>query len=479
MSEKARQFRSLLLESLECRSVFSADGIEVWHFSQSSLHFDVDRFQSAQYPRTEATSSDSHVDSQSTRDLKNSSDFDGVKFSGRRSSHGSYGFGSSMHRGRFNDAPLPPADGEGPSRDIPTAALDSTPKFDSKSVQVPTQSIDRVIVIVSPALAELVQSRDSGPANPLSRPQLDSRGAERVDSLPNGNPANSNSTNSNSTGTSSLARVQASSLPNPSLSSHSQTPAALNSFAPLSGATGQVNLASASSQALSSVAPGLVSGTATFDLSEKTDGLVNLWADGFRFTRPIPVPSDAIADQAIAEQAVSEQASVLESLEKLLPGLAENHLRNRTQSGFDANQPNARQEKNWRPEASASVEVAFADGGMIALALNRDIAMSELEELSDDASSENKAWIANVGIFRAFENGAVAVTEYAGLTNRVIRNAASNASPADMSEVEGEVANSQLHPLLASTSAALGVVMLGLRRMRSKTVPLLFTSRKR
>ena len=240
-----------------------------------------------------------------------------------------------------------------------------------------------------------------------------------------------------------------------------------------------MNLASASSQALSSVASGLVSGSATFDLSEKTDGLVNPWADGFRFTRPIPVPSDAIADQAVAEQAVSEQSSVLESLEKLLPGLAENHLRNRTQNGFDANQPNARQEKNWRPEAPASVEVAFADGGMIALALNRDIAMSELKELSDDARSENKAWIANVGIFRAFENGAVAATEYAGLTNRVTRNAASNALPEDESEVEGEVANSQLHPLLASTSAALGAVMLGLRRMRRKTVPLLFASRKR
>ena len=469
MSEKARQFRSLLLEPLECRSVFSADGIEVWHFSQSSLHFDVDRFQPAQYPRTEAASTDSHVDSQWNRDLEHSSDFDGVKFSGRRSSHGSHGIGSSMNRGRFNDAPLPPADGEGPSRDVPTAALDSKPKFDSKPVQIPTRSIDSIIVVVSPTLAGLIQSRDSGPANPLSRPQLDSRGAAEVDSLPNSNP-----TNSNPPGPSSFARVPTSPSSNPSLSSHSQIPAALNSFAPLSGATGQVNLASASSQVSSSVASGLVSGTATFDFSEKTDGLAKRWGGDFRFTRPIPVPTVAIADQALGDQ-----ASSLESLEKLLPGLAENHLHNRTQNGFDANQPNARHENNRRPETSASVEVAFADGGMIALALNRDIAMSDLEELSDDARSENKAWIANVGIFRAFENGAVAATEYAGLTNRVTRNAASSASPQGVSEVEGEVANSQLHPLLASTSAALGVVMFGLRRMRSKTAPLLFSSRKR
>jgi hypothetical protein len=115
---------------------------------------------------------------------------------------------------------------------------------------------------------------------------------------------------------------------------------------------------------------------------------------------------------------------------------------------------------------------------MIALALNRDITLSELEDISEDARSENKAWIANVGIFRAFENGAVAATEYSGLTNRVGRNTNSNSTNAELAESEAEVANTQLHPLLASTSAALGAMVFGLRRMRKSSL-LMFTTGNR
>jgi hypothetical protein len=195
-------------------------------------------------------------------------------------------------------------------------------------------------------------------------------------------------------------------------------------------------------------------------------------SDDFRFSRPLPAPSEAIEDQAI-----TERTTRLESLENFLLSLAENHHRIRSGIGFDVNHRNSRNEVTERPETSMALEIAVADGGMIALALNRDIIMSQFEDISEEARSEKKAWIANVGIFRAFENGAVAATEYSNLTNRTPPNAGLSSTARE--SAEGEVANTQFHPLLASTSAALGAMMLGLRRMRRQSIPLMFTTRKR
>ncbi len=182
---------------------------------------------------------------------------------------------------------------------------------------------------------------------------------------------------------------------------------------------------------------------------------------------------------SIVDENLLERAAAVESLETLLSNLAENHRRKQSQAEFNVDKPLTRNDESWRTESSdAQVEMAFADGGMISLALNRDVALSELEDVSDVARSENRAWVANVGIFRAFEGGAVAATEYAGLTNRISKNAEARSSTAELSEVEAEVANSQLHPLLASTSAIVGGLMLGLRRMR-KATPLMHTLRRR
>ena len=470
MSEKARQFRSLLLEPLECRSVFSADGLDVWQFSQSSLRFEFDQFQPAQYPHAEAESLGN--DMRKGDNLGHKNDFGGVKYYQGRSPHGSIKLGSSMNRDRFDDVPLPPGESEDTSARTPSTTSDTKTSLDSKidlkpnldvtTVQPPPPSgAIRILILGSSATVGLPQSHTTPLASGPTRTQFDLPGTARVDSLPTGN----------STANISPGRVQPSLSQNPT----SPFPTALNSSTPLSSTTSQTNLLSAN--AVSTIA----SGTTTFDLSsqvsngvEQADSLSKAWGDDFRFTRPIPAPSGAIVDQALVER-----ASSLKSLENLLSGLAESHRRNRTQNGFDVNQPSSSDDPSRRPESSTSVEVMFADGGMIALALNRDIAMSELEKLSEDARSENKAWIANVGIFRAFENGAVAATEYAGLNNRVTRNAVSSSSPQEVAEVEGEVANTRFHPLLASTSAALGVVMLGLRRMRRKNAPLLLTSRKR
>jgi hypothetical protein len=471
MSEKVCKFRSLLLETLECRSLFSVDGLEFWQCSHASLSFDVDPSQPGQYPPAEAAKLDR--DSSWAAKVERSNDFDGVKYYERRS-RGSSAFGSSMHRGRFDNAPLPPAESEGASIGGPKDAFDTKPGLDSrlsldsrpgldlrpildsKSVQSPTQAIDPGIILVINSV--LTQSRDVGPASIPARTQVESRSAERIENLQA----------SNSTSNNSVERVSPSFLQDSRFNSQG-----LISAVPISSTATQVAFSSGSSSALSAQASGVTTLDFSWNISSGSEQ--SPWGDDFRFTRPLPVPapSDALVDGALVEHAS------LESLENLLSGLAENHRRNRIQNGFDANQSNSRNEQNWRPETSTSVEVTFADGGMIALALNRDLALSELEEILDDARSENKAWVANVGIFRAFENGAVAATEYAGLTNRTTRNGGSSSTEQELSGAEAEVANSHFHPLLASTSAALGVVMLGLRRMSRKSIPLLFTSRKR
>ncbi|MDX1925887.1 MAG: hypothetical protein SFV81_05185 [Pirellulaceae bacterium] len=455
MREKARQFRSLLLEPLECRSVFSVDGLDVWQFTQVTIRFEFEPFQPAQYPRGEAASIGiTQHDDSPRRNYENNGNKSG------RSSHG-----LPIHRGRFNDLPLPPAESEGNFIEAPSAklvqkpSLDVKPNSDAKPAHVPSQPpITQVLIVV-----DTVQ-----PSSPL--PQIrDLTGSDRGDNRSITIP------NSISSGSGSFERA-----PRPQTPATLTSPVAAVNASVASNTAAQFNLASPNSTVSSAIA----AHTSSIELSSpianaaervSTSGL----ADDFRFSRPLPAPSEAIVEKAITERTAS-----LELLENLLLGLAENHRRVRSENGFDengfdVNQPNSRSAVTERPETSMGLEIALADGGMIALALNRDIAMSELAEISEEARSENKAWIANVGIFRAFENGAVAATEYSGLTNRMPRNAGSNSAVRELADGETEVANSQFHPLLASTSAALGAMMLGLRRMRRKSVPWMFTTRKR
>ncbi len=450
MSEKTRLFRSLLLEPLECRSVFSVDGMEVWQYSHPTSNYDFDQFQPAQSPRDEALVVEQQGFATKNKNIDRLDD--GEKFGQRRGAHG-----PSMRRGRLHDSPLPPADGEGPSFDNHPVLVDKTPS------QIPTsQSPDKIVGGINLPSA----------STPLSQPPEIALG-----NLPRIQPdASSSSIVINRPGSIAGANSSPDRGPERAPNSILQNVPASASVAPLSYTGTQVNLASSSASSLSS-------GTTTFDLTSRpgvvserqaATSLSGRSADDFRFTKPQSVPGrDSIVDESLVERIAG-----LKSLESLLSDLAENHRRGRSGNRFDADRPNSRGEQNWRPESAATVETAFADGGMIALALDRDIGLCELEDISEDARDESKAWIANVGIYRGFENGAVAATEYAALTHRMTRSGGSSSAKSDLTEVEAEVANSQLRDLLTSTTVAVGAVMIGLRRIR-KFTPLMFTARKR
>ncbi len=112
MSGKAKLFRSLLLEPLECRAVFSADSFEVWQFSHPTRNDHYDHFQPAQYPLSESVrfSFGSQSDDDGPlRESDNARSFRSVIVIERWSTRG------SMRRDRFGDKgdlPLPPPEGE-------------------------------------------------------------------------------------------------------------------------------------------------------------------------------------------------------------------------------------------------------------------------------------------------------------------------------------------------------------------------------
>jgi hypothetical protein len=457
MREKTRQCRSLLLEPLECRTVFSADGLDVSQFSQVIIRFEFEPFQPAQHPRGEATSSGKaqHDDSPWSKNKP-----------------GRWSHGYSMHRGRFNDLPLPPAESEGNFVEAPSGKLAPKPSFDLK----PNSDVKPAQVPSHPPITQVLVVVDAVPPSPVLPQIRDLTGSDRGNNRPN----------SVSSGSSSFERAPRPQTPATQTLAAAVNPSAMNSVslgnaASAGNTAAQFNVASPQGNTLANpsslVLSAIASHTTTIEFSSPNANVAERvsssgLSDDFRFSRPLPVPAESIVDQAI-----TDRTARLESLENFLLSLAENHHRIRRENGFDVNHRNSRNEVTARPATSMALEIAVANGGMIALALNRDIATSELEDISEEARSENKAWIANVGIFRAFENGAVAATEYSGLTNRTTRNAGSSSTTRE--SAEGEVANSQFHPLLASTSAVLGAMMLGLRRMRRKSIPLMFTSRKR
>ena len=449
MREKAKLFRALLLEPLELRAVFSADGLVVWQCVQPSS--DVEYAQ-LHLPHTDHTLA--------TGDIVLSNDLQAGIQAGHRSR------GPSQHKHVFDiefDMPLPPAEGEGRPHDD-AARFNFNPLHANPPTRIPNVPSEPGIVIVVDALPN--PSVFSPPREVIGgnipRIPADSGSLTNVTSR----HTNTNFAENSSTSSMTINRVPTADTRNFTVG----TPAVLTSIS-----VTQANLAIQNPPAMSV-------GTATFDFSTRLGSnnfrstaidLSHQRTDEFHFTKPLSLSRDSVIDPALLER-----ASGVASLESLLSDLAENHRRQRTQNGFDANQPDARSGQNWRPEHNAaSVEIAFAEGGMIALALNRDIAFAELEDNSEVARQERRAWVANVGIYRAFENGAVAVTEHTGLTNRTSPKSESQSIQVDWPEVESEIASTPLHPLLASTSAALGLVIFGLRRIR-KSVPLMYTSRK-
>lgn len=431
MREKARLFRSLMVESLECRSVFSVDGLDVWQCIPDTSRLELDQIEPAQFQRS------------------------GQPMTG--DDHHSHRAGS--HRRNFDhEFDLPP-EGEGIAFDVARGLnANLSPRFPTQltpNQTSSTQSNDPHIVIAVNTLQTQAVFSQFNDVN------LDNAADFQVDS--------GNRTASSSSGNSSIGRVapspQNSATATPTISTgNSETQAHLTTLSQLS----------------------LSDGTTKFDFSSRL--VDNLGANhqrtaatsfsgpragNFNFTKPHAFTTDSLINSDLVERTAG-----VATVGNLLSQLAESQQHGRTQ--YDANLHFSKSEQAWRPEQnSVSEEVTFADGGMIALALNREMALIELEELSKDAHSEKKAWVANVGIYRAFENDAVAATEYTGMTTRVGRIGESRSTKVDLADGESEVASTQLRPLLASASAAIGVVMFGLRRFR-KSVPLLmYTSRKR
>lgn len=447
MREKAKLFRALLLEPLELRAVFSADGLDVWQCVQHSSD--------VEYAQLHLPLTDHAL---ATGDIDRSHDLQAGIQAGHRSR------GPSQHKHVFDiefDMPLPPAEGEGRPHDD-TARFNFNPLHANPPTRIPNLPSEPGIVIVVDALPNPIVFSPPREVIGGNIPRIPADSG----SLTNVTSRHTNIAENSSTSSMTINRVPTADTRNSTVG----TPAVLTSIS-----VTQANLAIQNLPAMSV-------GTATFDFSTRLGSnnvrstaidLSHQRTDEFHFTKPLSLSRDSVIDPALIER-----ASGVASLESLLSDLAENHRRQRTQNGFDANQPDARSGQNWRPEHNATpVEIAFAEGGMIALALNRDIAFAELEDTSEVARQERRAWVANVGIYRAFENGAVAVTEHAGLTNRTSPKSESQSIQVDWPEVESELASTPLHPLLASTSAALGLVMFGLRRIR-KSVPLMYTSRK-
>lgn len=496
MSDKARLFRSLLLEPLECRSVFSVDSYDVWQFSDPNFEFD--HSQPAQYPTSEFSNSDASLRGPDNgfngRNLNNvyfdrPVEYTNVIYIEIRAPRG-----QPMHHGRYEELdnlPLREPESEGPSTDSRPAVIDSTP-VQTPSTQTPSGQNLATQNSTTPSLgAQASGSQSTNLQFQLLANQLSSQNQGSKFTGANNSPSAPSQFRESPVPGFGRLDVAASnnSANNIHPSANAQNSGAGTFTGPLNGlANGSANSAASQSSlvnptlaSLSSTSLSAASGTTTFDLSlrprssdmHSASGSVGQSIEDFRFSKPMMDPAESIFDQALLERAAG-----IESLDNLLSGLAENYRHGRAHNGFDADQPNARNNQNLRSESSVAVEAAFSDGGMIALALNRDIAFKELEEISDSALTENKAWIANVGIFRAFENGAVAVTEYASLTNRVTRGSEASPTSVELTDVESEVANSQFQPLWASTSAVLGAVMIGLRRIR-KSNPLMFTSRGR
>ncbi len=173
-------------------------------------------------------------------------------------------------------------------------------------------------------------------------------------------------------------------------------------------------------------------------------------------------------------------------LERLLADLAEHHHREQIESHGTAGLQNAR--GRYSPASTAALDAFWGldgaalnpiEGGMLDLVIHRDDARQNLSEVADDVRNENLAWMANVGIIRSLESGAVATTEYSAVTNRLAQLQPSISPKVKLSndeaaEVDTKEAPTRLHPLLASSSVALGAMLLGLRRVR-KSVQLRFT----
>lgn len=456
MRKTTRLSRALLLESLEARAVFCVAGHDVLNFAQPALPDEARLFQPAQFQRSELRSTNGNKSH--AIDLHRDAQI-GDTHIGQRLRE------SSQHRRHFEfDLDMPPPEGEGRPFDSTPSQANSSPLADL---------FNQAREVGRPSLL-LLNSFARPTAEIVSRIEVDSSNLSGSNFLSGNNLSGNNLSGSNLSGNSNgpinqLANGVAGSalldrLPNAQSAGNAMPVIATSS------AVAQDTLALLSQ-------PILFGGTATFDFSASHGNNSEPYSsiDNQRFGEPQLSKARSSESDAIFDPSLTARGKEIDPLESVLSDLSADHGRPASQFVSNADLPSSRSDQGWREkQAAAPVDYLFADGGMIALTLNRDTSLRDLEEMTDEARNEGKAWIANVGIYRAFENAAVAATEYASLTNRTARSTESPAN-AEVSEVEGPLAGTDLRPSVGF-AVALGVLTLGFRRFR-KIVPLMYKGR--
>ena len=462
MREKSRSFRSLLLESLESRTVFAADAFyDMWQGEHRESRVEITLLQdgraqfgaivigpshsirTSEFTGAQATRNawkvrlNDHYDDHALNDLSP----EGEALPLPPQFNNQLGFKPSANRG--DDIPtLGRPVNQLPVNQSPTGSRNGglgSPGFDSPLTNVTPPSSPQFNFNIEHSLGS------SGSGNSSTNTVIIVSTNNRDSSNPSNSQSNSQSTRSAAPSVTSPVTSPSASVVDASttwLNAHSMTP---------SQTTFDFSANELSSQSVA---------TSSRNSSDPT----------FRFSRPSVASVDRLFDPQLAEQAEG-----IASLETLLSDLAENHRQSRAQS-HDSNRPNSRFETQRKLAGEAAMgAIARTEGVFIALALNRDISHSNLADLADEVNRENKTWLANVGVYREFENAAIVATEFVAAPNPTPRGTLSN-SKSDLTQAEAEVGDSQFHPLLASSTAVLGAMLFSLRRVR-KNVRLMYTKR--
>ena len=471
MREKTRSFRSLLLESLETRTVFAVDSFDALQFGASQFGTQFSHFEVTHYYNSKVQTSTLVVKAVSrSMDL----DSDGHQGDGHQGA-GHQGAGRSSKPQDYrdfhdHDQVILIPEGEGPgSHSRPIDLPGSGPgRFDPPSRPTSGINLDRPSSSLNPnnggpnsggpaaTTPTTVISPTAPRTNTLSLPNAsDFRTGEPRTSEPSSSPSSNNSTH---------------------LGGRAAPAVTLQSAVSQNHALAVANLSSLGTDWFGNT-------DAAFHLSSRSGGeLSNRLSESglrdaeFRFTADADGSRDAALEPDLVDQAIG-----MASLDKLLSDLANKHRRHQAEEHNVREQANRNdfsgrsRHQNFR---LAELQAANAEGGLIALGLNREVTPTDLDKLAESLHREHRAWVASVGVFRAFEASAVATTEVALKDDRSIASGQPSeiASENQDSGTVVEVNATRFNPLLASSTAALGAMLFSLRRIR-ESARLMYTKR--
>ncbi len=454
MREKTRLFRSLLLESLETRTVFAVDGFDGGsHLVTPNARIDITRY---------------HNDGMQVSTIVIT-----VAFLSRGDDFGGPWGGEVPPRfADFEDDHELIPEGEGPGPDL-------APRPDRPSRPPNTTDLNPPALSFTPVAPSTNFPTILLSSKPTTVPRIDSTPPVASDAAP------STITPSHNLPGGSLA---SGSLANTALANPSLTNRAAPTLVAQPANSQSSLLAASTLSALGS--EGFAKADVSFDLStsignDLTRRLTpsHLRANDFRFTRNSQSIGDSILEPALVDRAIGAA-----SLDKLLSDLANKHRQHKSGNDSEREHSNRNEfahRQHHQDSQSAEIDAAYAEGGLIAMTLNRDIAPTDLDALATNLHQENKAWVASVGVFRAFESSAMAVTEGARRNNgssQTTQGANSLAdrtefNVADMNAADLEASETRFNPFLASSTVALGAVLFSLRRIRH-SARLMYTTRQ-